>query len=213
MQATRRNDKPACDGTQNGGIWVWVRVTVDFAHPFPHCNHSCYAMTSPLSGRPGFDPGPVNVGFVADKVAPVQVSLPVLSLSPVSITEPTLHTYLQTDTTFIRRTSGRRVEPSDKTELLRISGQHWTEHCFNFAVGIRKVEWRNARDIRRATDIRVGSSLPTRVPQDRSESAAQRYTTAIEIPLQSRAHNCLFPCRCNQTLVPEPSVTWQVNFT
>jgi len=59
--------------------------------------------------------------------------------------------------------------------------------------------------------------LKTRVTQDRSESGAQRYTTAaswaIEIPLPSRADNCLFSCRCVQTLVYEPSVTWQVNFT
>jgi len=79
------------------------------ATPFPHCYQSRYAMTSPLPRRSGFDPGPVHVGFVADEVAPVQVSLPVLRLSPVSITVPMLHTFLHIDTTFIRRTSGRRV--------------------------------------------------------------------------------------------------------
>ena len=54
--------------------------------PFPHCYQSRYVMTSPLPRRLGFDPGAVHVGFVADKVAPVQISLPVLRLSHVSIT-------------------------------------------------------------------------------------------------------------------------------
>ena len=82
---------------------------VDFAYPLSPLLSVTLRHDQPLPRSPGFDPGAVNVGFVADKVAPVEVSLPVLRLSHVSITVPKLHTYLHTDTTFIRRTSGRRV--------------------------------------------------------------------------------------------------------
>jgi len=44
--------------------------------------------------RPGFNPGPVYVGFVVNKVAMVQVFLRALSFSPVSIIPPLLRTYV-----------------------------------------------------------------------------------------------------------------------
>jgi hypothetical protein len=42
-------------------------------------------------GRPGFDPGPVHVGFVVDKVALGQVFPRVLRFSPVNFIPPVLH--------------------------------------------------------------------------------------------------------------------------
>jgi hypothetical protein len=90
---------------------------------FSHCYQSRYAMTSPLPRGSGFDPGAVHVGFVADIVAPVQVSLSVLRLSPVSITVPMLHIYLHIDTTFIRRTRGRRVETFRQSRALSDMGR------------------------------------------------------------------------------------------
>jgi hypothetical protein len=41
--------------------------------------------------RPGFDPGPVHVGFVVDKVALVQVFTRVCRFSPVSFIPPVLY--------------------------------------------------------------------------------------------------------------------------
>jgi hypothetical protein len=41
--------------------------------------------------RPGFNPGPVHVGFMVDKVALGQVFLRVLRLSPVNLFPPVLH--------------------------------------------------------------------------------------------------------------------------
>ena len=35
--------------------------------------------------------------------------------------------------------AGEGWEPSDKAQLFGISGQHWTEHCFNFAVGFERL--------------------------------------------------------------------------
>jgi hypothetical protein len=40
--------------------------------------------------RPGFAPGPINVGFVVDKVALGQVFLRVIPFSPVNIVPPSL---------------------------------------------------------------------------------------------------------------------------
>jgi hypothetical protein len=44
--------------------------------------------------RIGFDPRPVNVGFVVDKVALGQVSIPVILLSPVTIIPPIFRTHI-----------------------------------------------------------------------------------------------------------------------
>jgi hypothetical protein len=45
------------------------------------------------SRRPIFDPRPLDVRFVVDKITLVQVFLQVLRFSPVSITPPVLHTF------------------------------------------------------------------------------------------------------------------------
>jgi hypothetical protein len=44
--------------------------------------------------RIGFDPRPVTVGFVVDKVALVQVSIPVLLFSSVTIIPPIFLTHI-----------------------------------------------------------------------------------------------------------------------
>jgi hypothetical protein len=37
------------------------------------------------------------------------------------------------------RQAGKGWEPSDKAEFFRISGQHWTEHCFNLLWGFERL--------------------------------------------------------------------------
>jgi hypothetical protein len=49
-----------------------------------------WLVAGPSQRRRGFAPGPVYVGFVADKVGLEQVSLRVLRLSPVNIIQPQL---------------------------------------------------------------------------------------------------------------------------
>ena len=56
--------------------------------------------------RHGFDPRPVHVGSVVDRVAVGQFSLGLLQFSPVSIIPSMLHTPLHPYTTHIRSTHG-----------------------------------------------------------------------------------------------------------
>ena len=89
-----------------------------------HCFLPYSAMTQVVSHRlspwrSGFDPGSVRVRFVVDKVALRQVVLRVLRFSPVII-PPVFHTH-HLNVTLNRRTIGRRLEPSNKAELSRIS--------------------------------------------------------------------------------------------
>jgi hypothetical protein len=53
-----------------------------------------------------FDPRPVPVRLVVDKVALGQVSLPVLRFPPVSILPPPLHIHLHLHAAVIRRRNG-----------------------------------------------------------------------------------------------------------
>jgi hypothetical protein len=100
-------------------------------------SHSCGGLVAGLSPcRPGFDPRSVQVRFLVDREARWQVSLPVLRLSPVRIIPPMFYTHFYTNTTFIRRTSGRNLETFKQSSVL-ISGEHCTKDyfkviCMNF---------------------------------------------------------------------------------
>jgi len=179
--------------------------------PFPHCYQSCYAMTSPLPRRPGFDPGPVHVGFVADKVAPVQVSLPVLRLPPYqyhSTNAPYLSPYwyyfyqkdkrakggnLQTK----QSSFGYRDSAGQNTALILLSEFESLNGRMQGISGVRLTP--AVAYLNRQQSVNTGDRGPTvrKVAHSATLRAASR---AIEIPLPSRADNCLFPCRCNQTL-------------
>jgi hypothetical protein len=47
-----------------------------------------------IIGRPGFEPGPVHVGSMRDKVASGQIFTRVLGLCPVTIIPPVLYTHI-----------------------------------------------------------------------------------------------------------------------
>jgi hypothetical protein len=59
--------------------------------------------------RPVFDPRPINVRFVVDKITMGQVFLQVLRFSPVSIIPPTLHTNLHPHLALTRQTNVRSL--------------------------------------------------------------------------------------------------------
>jgi hypothetical protein len=62
-----------------------------------------------------FDTMSVRIKFVMHKVALwLEVSLPVLQFSPVSINPPMLHTHFQLHVALTRRPSGRRLGTSQK---------------------------------------------------------------------------------------------------
>ena len=53
----------------------------------------CRLVTRILPRRHGFDPSPIHLTFVVDKVSLAHVSLPLFQYSPVSIIPPLLHTH------------------------------------------------------------------------------------------------------------------------
>jgi len=80
------------------------------------------------SGRePGFDPRPVQVRFVVDKVALGQAFLRVLRLIHVSIIPQLLHTHLFNNT-LIRKTRWQRIENFKNVKFSWISGSI-TQNC------------------------------------------------------------------------------------
>ena len=79
---------------------------------------------------PLFDPRPVHVGFVVDKVALGTVFSPIISVCVLSTIPPVLHSNLY----FSTRTSGEAWEPSSKEMFFRIlgrRGEHWIVECFH----------------------------------------------------------------------------------
>jgi len=88
------------------------------------------AMTQVISHRlppwrPGFDPGPVRVRFVVDKVALGQAVLRVLRFSPVIIL-PIFHTH-HLNVTLNRRTIGRSLGTVKQSRAVSDIGEQWTE--------------------------------------------------------------------------------------
>jgi hypothetical protein len=65
------------------------------------------AVAGLMSRRPRFDPGPVNMRCMVDKVAVVQSS-------HVGSIPPVLHAHLQVCATFTRRSNGRDLETIKK---------------------------------------------------------------------------------------------------
>ena len=98
------------------GLFIQFRLIIVFFQTVPLIGR-LVAGLSPE--KPGFDPRTIHVRPVMDQMALVQVSLPVLQLSPVSIIPPTLHTplsviipptlhsHLQVQVALTRRTNER----------------------------------------------------------------------------------------------------------
>jgi hypothetical protein len=82
--------------------------------------------------RPQFDPGPLYVRFVVDKVALGQIFLIVLRISPVSIISPVLHTHFHIHVALTSRTARRSVKTMQKAMLFRKSESIFIEKCFQF---------------------------------------------------------------------------------
>jgi len=93
-----------------------------------------------LTWRYGIDPRSVHVGFEVDKVALGQVFLPVLRLSPVIITLPTLHTHSHPYVAITRRTNGRRTGKIPKSSSLSEMGGTWIKKCFHLVSSGLNVE-------------------------------------------------------------------------
>jgi hypothetical protein len=81
--------------------------------------------------RHGIDLSSVHVGFVVDKVAMGQVFLPVIWVSLVSITPPTLHVHSHLYIVIARRTNWRRTGKLPKSSFLSEMGDPWIEKYFH----------------------------------------------------------------------------------
>jgi hypothetical protein len=67
-------------------------------------------VTGVASPKPGFDPGPVLLRFVMDRIAVGLVFLRILRGFPVTTISPMVRTHLHPHTAVSRRTSGRGLE-------------------------------------------------------------------------------------------------------
>jgi hypothetical protein len=77
-----------------------------------------------------FDPGPVPVRFVVDKVALGQVFLRVLRFSPVNITPTMYRNQLHLTNTPIRRTSGLRLGTLTVSDIEEALDRQIPSRCF-----------------------------------------------------------------------------------
>jgi hypothetical protein len=85
-------------------VYIHIHFTIRKAVPWLR------RLAAGLSQRKtGFDPRPVHVRFVVNKVTLKEDFLPVLLFAPVSIILPMLHTQLHVKYLFIIRTSGRNL--------------------------------------------------------------------------------------------------------
>jgi hypothetical protein len=75
-----------------------------------------------------------------DKVAPGQISLPVLLFSPVSLVPLVLHTHIRLNTTLIRRTSGRNLRTFTQSSAVLVSGVTGIRSDNNFYHLVANVE-------------------------------------------------------------------------
>jgi hypothetical protein len=75
----------------------------------------------------GFDPRPVHVRSVVDKVTLGQVFLQVLRFHPVSIIQPMLHTHLHLYVAHTRRDKSAKPGNLPKSNALSEIGEHWRE--------------------------------------------------------------------------------------
>ena len=75
------------------------------------------------SRRPVFDPRPVDVRFVVDKMTLGQVFLQVLRFSPFSIIPPILHTHLHPHLALTRKTNARSLGTFQKAMFFRKSSK------------------------------------------------------------------------------------------
>jgi hypothetical protein len=91
--------------------------------------------------RPRLDPRSVCVGFVLDKVDLGEVSLWALRFSPLSVIPSMLRTSLHLHVAFVRMTSGRSWEPSNKAKLLRKSGRLERKESTSSYLQCFKVSW------------------------------------------------------------------------
>ena len=73
--------------------------------------------------RPVFNPRPVDVRFVMDKMTMGQVLLQVLRFSPVSIIPPILHTHLHPHLDLTRKTNVRSLGTFQTAMFFRKSSQ------------------------------------------------------------------------------------------
>ena len=98
-----------------------------------HCFLPYSAMTQVVSHRlspwrPGFDPGPVRLRLMVDKVALGQVVPRVLRFSPVII-PPVFHTH-HLNVTLNRRTIGRSLGTFKQSRAVSDIGEYWPEKYF-----------------------------------------------------------------------------------
>jgi hypothetical protein len=97
--------------------------TVRWDLPFTH-------LLPAFDAYPGFDPGPVRLGFMVDKVAQGKV-LRVLWFPRVNNIPPVFRTHRHQHVALNGRTNGRSVE-AFKKQCLSLIGDYWIEKYTNF---------------------------------------------------------------------------------
>jgi len=80
--------------------------------------------------RPGFDPRPIRLSFVVEKVSLRPVLLLVLRFFPFDIIPPVLHTHLQLHVAFNRTKMRNQTNTAESNALSNIE-EHWIEKNFH----------------------------------------------------------------------------------